>query len=401
VSLTLLLDLDDTLLENDIDEFLPHYLEAFAEEISSFISPDKFIKTLMMGTRKMQENQRPDCTLKEVFDSEFFPVAGLDSSRFRPMADRFYREIFPKLQKFTHPRPEAKALVEQAFARGYRVAIATNPLFPRAAVLHRLAWADLPAEKYPFEVISDYETFHFAKPEVTYYAEVLAHMGWPSGPAVMVGDDIRRDLTPARNLGLPAFWITREKGIPESVSEAPTASGWLSDVLGWLDSVSEESLQADFSSPVAMMAILRSTPAALDSFCRYLPAQLWTKRPKQNEWSPTEIICHLRDVDLEVNQPRLEQVIQQTNPFLPGKDTDPWAEERKYIQQDGRFAMQEFITGRMKMIKLLEALHNDDWNRPARHAIFGPTQLAELVSIIAGHDRLHIQQIHQVLEEIL
>jgi hypothetical protein len=60
---------------------------------------------------------------------------------------------------------------------------------------------------------------------------------------------------------------------------------------------------------------------------------------------------------------------------------------------NGPAALIEFIAIRKQMIALLERLGTEEWSRPARHAIFGPTDLAELVSFVTTHDRSHIQQI--------
>ena len=38
----------------------------------------------------------------------------------------------------------------------------------------------------------------------------------------------------------------------------------------------------------------------------------------------TEIICHLRDVEREVNLPRIRRVLAEQNPFLVGEVTDVW-----------------------------------------------------------------------------
>jgi len=156
-------------------------------------------------------------------------------------------------------------------------------------------------------------------------------------------------------------------------------------------------MRSNYSSLSAMLAILRSTPAVLDSLCGDLPANIGQSRPDINQWCLTEILCHLRDVDLEVNLRRLDKVLQETDPFLPGVDSDPWADEREYILQDGGLALECYTSARIKLLDMLENLDPEDWQRPARHAIIGPTDMAELVSIIAAHDRLHIQQVHKVL----
>ena len=117
------------------------------------------------------------------------------------------------------------------------------------------------------------------------------------------------------------------------------------------------------------------------------------------EWCPVEIVCHLLDVDAEVNLPRIRKVLQEDNPFISGKDTDRWAEERAYICQDGPRSLEKFLATRIELLNLLTRISSEDWSRPARHAIFGPTQFGELISIIAGHDRLHVRQIHRALSQ--
>ncbi|MBN2551047.1 MAG: HAD-IA family hydrolase [Anaerolineales bacterium] len=399
MTLTLLLDLDDTLLDNNIDAFLPQYLSAFSNFVADKVPPDRFVSTLLLGTRAMVKNRRPDCTLREVFESNFFPVLDLDAAEFQDIADQFYKQIFPTLRTHTRFRPEAVEMVQEFLRRGYRVAIATNPLFPRMAIEHRLSWAGLPVDQYPFELVTSYESFHFTKPDTAYFGEVMARLGWPDGPVLVVGDDLANDISPARRLGLAAFWVGKD-GLPSSAQDGPTASGNLSDILRWIDSQPSGEMQTDFTSPEAMLAILRSTPAAMDGMLRGLAVPAWTRQPFAGEWSLVEVICHLRDVDQEVNLERVRKVVDETNPFIPGKDTDPWAVERGYNQQNGEQALQEFTATRLKLLDLLENLPAEGWRRPARHAIFGPTLLSELVNIIASHDRLHIQQIYTLIKAI-
>ncbi len=401
MSPTLLLDLDDTLLQNNIDAFLPHYLKAFAREVGPYAPPDRFIEQLMRGTQAMAHNRRPDCTLREVFEAVFFPGLGVDAGQFQKIAAQFYAQVFPTLHGLTQPIAASVPLVEEAQARGYHIAIATNPLFPLTANEQRLEWANLPVERYAFDLVASYETFHFAKPDPAFFAEALAYLGWPAGNVVIVGDDIERDVAAGRRMGLPVFWIERPGVSFPAAAQAPTARGALRDVLPWIDQSPDGVLQPDFNTPEAMLAILRSTPAALDTICRGLNVSAWQLQPQSDEWSLTEVLCHLRDVESEVNLARIHRVLEETNPFLAGEDTDPWAQARQYFRQNGRLALQDFLAARSELIRLLESISAEDWSRRARHAIFGPTSLSELVSFVAGHDRLHVQQIHKLLHTIL
>lgn len=396
MTVTLLLDLDDTLLSNKMQVFLPAYMDALSRYVASIVRPDIFLTHLMDASWQMVQNQDPDCLLKDVFDANFYPRLGIEKDAITPLIDQFYAEIFPTLKPLTQPRPAAIRLVEEALKRNYQLAVATSPLFPLTAVRQRLEWAGLPPSEVPFALIASYETFHFAKPRPAFLAEMLARLGWPDRP-VMVGNDPNDDIPCAEGLGVSSFLLTGEKtGIINS--NGKSASGSLDDVLDWIEATPDEHLAPDYTSPSAIQAILTSTPGSIRTLIGELPVEQWSLRSHPDEWSLTEILCHLRDVEQEVNLPRLNKVTSERNPFVPGEDTDKWAEVRSYILQDGLIALSRFSTARRMTCELLGKLSPEDWLLPARHAIFGPTHLNEIASIIAGHDRLHIQQILKVIE---
>ena len=393
----LLFDLDDTLLGNEMNSFIPAYLQVLSHRMSVVADPAVVIKTLLSATRQMIENSSPDQTLEQKFDAAFYPKLGVRRQDVQGIIDGFYAEDFPGLRGLTQYKPEAVSVVRQVIQRGDQAAIATNPLFPRTAIVQRLNWAGFPVDEFPFAMIPSYETFHFAKPNPAFFAEFLGQLGWPKIPVVMVGNDVDMDIGAARQLGLPVFWITGNGTSSWNGQGAVPPHGELTDLLAWLDRSNVEPLQANFTSPGALLAVFRSTPAALSTLCRQAGIDLQA-RPAQGEWSPGEVLCHLKDVDAEVNLVRLKKVINERNPFLPGQETDSWADARQYCLQDGLQALDEFSQVRLEILHLLENLPPEAWDRPARHAIFGPTHLSELVNIIAGHDILHVQQVYAALQ---
>jgi FMN phosphatase YigB (HAD superfamily) len=391
VTLTLLIDLDDTLLSNNMDLFIPAYLGALGKQLAPFTDPQKLSSVMMAATENMFRNNRPDRTLKEAFDPDFYPRLGITEDQVREPIEHFYREIFPTLHTVAKSRPEAEIFIKAATQRGWQIAIATNPLFPQMAILHRLSWAGIPAKEYPFAIVPSYETFHFAKPNPAYFAELLGRFGWPRGPVIMIGNDPEHDIHAAQLMGLPTFWISNGQPYPEDLL-TPSASGSLDDVIPWLDATPEEQLTPDYGSPSAITAIMSGIPAAFLALVAELSPEAWKKRADANEWSLTEVACHLRDVEQEINLPRLQKILEESHPFIPGIDSDVWAQERNYQAQDGPAALHDFVSARMETLKLLASLSPTAWQKPAQHAIFGPTDLHEIVSFIAGHDRLHIRQ---------
>ncbi len=394
MTLTLLIDLDDTLLGNNIQTFLPAYLKALGKHLIEYVPPALMVENLLSATQVMIANNTPTLTLERSFDQVFYPAVGRTKEEMRELLETFYGEVFPGLRDLTTKKSEAVQLVETALALGHTLVVATNPIFPRQAILHRLEWAGLNANQVPFALVTDYERFHFAKPNPAFFAEILAQLAWPNQPAVVIGNSLEDDLLPAAQLGLPVFWVQDHPvEIPPGLPPF-SASGRLDEVVDWIKQVDQENPRQPFSTPPALLALLKATPAALDTFCLGLSDRQWCEHPAPGEWSLTEVLCHLRDVDREVNIPRLEKVITEDNPFIAGLNTDSWAKERDYYHQDGRKALKEFISARDSLIRELETLTGADWERQVRHAIFGPTTLRELVSFTTTHDRTHIQQAH-------
>ena len=395
MTLTLLLDLDDTLLDTNLEAFVPAYFQALAKHMASRVSPDVMLPALISGRRLINESEDFTHTLEEVFDAEFYPRLGVSKDQLLEVIDEFYDEVFPTLGKLTSPRADAAPFIDWAFQQGYRIAIATDPLLPRKATYHRVRWAGFDPER--FELVSTFEHFHFSKTHPAYYAEVLGHMGWPDGPVLMVGNDMERDIIPAQRLGLATYHID-----DAPASKSGYEAGYhrnLADLRPWLESTDLSTLEPNFKSPLAIISILSATPAILQSLSSTLSLADWAHEPTPNDWALNEIVYHLRDTEREIHQDQIK-LFEQPDPFIPRPDTSVWAKQRKYINGSGPDALREFASARLETISLLKNIQADGWSRNARHAIFGPTNFMEVVGFVADHDRMHIQQAWKTLNNV-
>ncbi len=232
-----LLDLDDTLLSNDMDRFMPVYLRLLATYAGDRYPPELLVKHLIAAAEAMATNVDPTVTNEEAFWSEFSRLTGLEFPESRPFFERFYETLFDSIQTTTAMRPEARPLVKWALSQGHKVAIATNPMFPLIAVQKRLAWAGIADLRY--DLITSYENMHFTKPHAGYYEEILDLLNCQPAEAIMVGDDWERDIAPAGRLGIHTFWITDTADAQPDGGARVDGQGTLSNLLalcgsGWL-----------------------------------------------------------------------------------------------------------------------------------------------------------------------
>lgn len=203
----ILFDLDGTLLPMDQDKFVRAYIGGLAAAAAKRgFNPEKMASAVMAGTAAMFKNDG-SVTNEECFWRAACGVVGDKIREETELFDDFYREEFDKLSVTCGNTPEARKIIDLIHARGFRVALATNPLFPAVATAKRIRWAGLKSED--FELVTSYEGSHFTKPNPDYYREVLSVLGLSPEECVMVGNDVDEDMI-AKALGMKVFLLTNE-----------------------------------------------------------------------------------------------------------------------------------------------------------------------------------------------
>jgi FMN phosphatase YigB (HAD superfamily)/uncharacterized damage-inducible protein DinB len=391
MSLTVLFDLDDTLLRTNMGAFLPGYFTGLANAYADLGSEKTILKANSDAVQAMIGNRDPARSLKQAFDRTFYPALGTTAADCQARNEAFYRKAFPTYQSLTERKPEAAALIAWCLSQGFTLAIATNPFFPKEATLQRVHWAGLnPAD---FQYFSTYEDFHFTKPSIAYYAECLGRLGWPDGPIVMVGDTLTHDLLPMEALGFPTFWITDEPLPPDR------AGGSLAEVQPWLTEQQHKDIQLTESYD-AQEATLRSSPAVLDGWLKTLPEERFQRRPAPDEWSLTEIFWHLADMEKEVYLPQWQQLSRKVAQPITPPDTSEWAEARDYQSRPPKEALNQFYQARMDSLALIQSLADDGrMGETFRHAIFSKLTIAEMLQFSAKHDRIHLCQCFALIND--
>ena len=202
---TVLFDLDGTLLPQDQEIFLKSYFKRLVQNLAPHgYDPDLTVKTIMKCTYAVIANDGSR-TNEEAFWQGFAGVFGPQVLNDIPLFDAFYRSEFQKVAADCGFDPKAGACVKALKQKGYRLALATNPVFPAIATQSRMRWAGL--EESDFELYTTYENSRYCKPNLDYYREILQKLNVQPEECLMVGNDVDDDMV-ARQLGMQVFLLT-------------------------------------------------------------------------------------------------------------------------------------------------------------------------------------------------
>jgi HAD superfamily hydrolase (TIGR01549 family) len=203
-----LFDLDGTLLHNDMERFMRCYLQALSSRLAGYMPPQEFVRVLLAATDRMLLDANSCVTNEQAFQRAFDVLSGRSLNEIRPLLDDFYAHDFGTLAECTRREPQARSVVESVLAAGRQAVVATHPLFPRTAILQRMAWAGV--DDLPFSLITSYENMHSAKPRPEYFQEIADRIGVPAGRCLMIGDDLILD-QPCVRIGMRFYHVTEHE----------------------------------------------------------------------------------------------------------------------------------------------------------------------------------------------
>ena len=201
----ILFDLDGTLLPMDQEVFVRDYFRRMAQFLAPHgYDPQTLKKAIWTGTGAMVNNDGSALN-EDVFWRAFNAAIGRDARQDEALFTQFYTDIFPQSRDSCGFNPAAAEAIREIKAMGYRVVLATNPLFPAIATRSRIQWAGLNPED--FELITTYENIGFCKPNPEYYREILRRIRVSPEDCLMVGNDVTEDMA-AVELGMRGFVLT-------------------------------------------------------------------------------------------------------------------------------------------------------------------------------------------------
>jgi len=141
-------------------------------------------------------------------------------------------------------------------------------------------------------------------------------------------------------------------------------------------------------------SVLKTTPERWLNLAEMLPAGLMNARPAPSEWSASECLVHLADLEVGVFQFRVQAI-------LDGQDFPAFDPETQGIVREPGFSpltlAWKFNQQRKDGLALVEKLQAADLEKKARHAELGIVTMSELLHEWAAHDLVHTMQAERAL----
>ena len=200
---TILFDLDGTLIGMDQDEFIRLYFATLLDKLAELGYDKKtmlgVLETCIVNT-KYNDGR---CTNEERFWQTFNELTDGPNEELGAALIEFYSKDFHSvLAGSCTPYPRANDILDCARRNGFRIILATNPLFPAVATHTRIRLGGM--DPSDFEYITAYENSSYCKPNPDYFRELLEKLGIAPDECVMIGNDTRDDFS-AHALGIPVF----------------------------------------------------------------------------------------------------------------------------------------------------------------------------------------------------
>ncbi len=227
-----LFDLDGTLHEMNQEKFSKAYYKSLINAYAKFgYDGDLMASALSLGVLAMKDNDGTvfnEDRFWTVFKEIFGEKALKDKDSF---IDYYKSEDYSALSKHCAFKADAPVIIKKLKELGFKVILASNPIFHEEGFVARLAWAGL--KKEDFDYVTTFSNSSFCKPSSGYYEEILKNTGLKAEECVMVGNDTQHDMA-AKNAGIDVFLITGESLISHGEDVNAYPNGDLKDALNYI-----------------------------------------------------------------------------------------------------------------------------------------------------------------------
>ena len=152
-----------------------------------------------------------------------------------------------------------------------------------------------------------------------------------------------------------------------------------------------------YSDGKAPLRIQQTTAKKLAALLKRADKKRLRQRSAPGKWSIAEILAHLADTEL-VGSWRMRLILGQNGTPIAAFDQDVWADTFNYARRDPKTSLETFRMLRENNLALLKSVPKSLWENYGMHQERGRETITRIVSMFAGHDLNHLEQIEKIVK---
>jgi hypothetical protein len=164
--------------------------------------------------------------------------------------------------------------------------------------------------------------------------------------------------------------------------------------------MTDQERNTDGAKLEALLDLLAETPNKLAAFTAGLSSAEIRWKNSEAEFSALENLCHLRDLELQGYQPRIERILSEVDPVLADFDGARVAAESNYNSEPSDLALRAFSDAREENVRSMSGVTEEQLKREGLLEGVGRITLKQLVEKMLEHDEGHLEDL-RVLQQRL
>lgn len=228
-------DLDNTLLPiYTQDRFVEIWFRDASKKFADYgLDPKRALEGVSRGIRAMIYNDSGRKNI-EIFYDKAFEISGYKQEELEPAIKDYYTSTFENVYEITLPNPFAVRIAELMREKSEHCVIATMPVFNIEAVDMRMRWVGI--DPSMFDYITTADNSSYCKPNPLYFQELLDLFDVKPAEALMIGNDVREDMQPCKELGIDVF-LVKNHIITHDLPYDEYRQGNYEDLIAFLESL--------------------------------------------------------------------------------------------------------------------------------------------------------------------
>jgi hypothetical protein len=150
------------------------------------------------------------------------------------------------------------------------------------------------------------------------------------------------------------------------------------------------------SDTTQLISALETAPGVIIPLIREVPPQILKRRPSPAKWSAYEHAVHLSQSDVAFRA-RLDLILSTPEPFIESIENSAEDEAGAMLEVDLDESLKRYVRERAALVKRLEKLSPDEWQKTAVHEAFDHYSVWTMFRHLLNHEMFHAYRIEELL----